>query len=170
MRISTFRKLVVEPTLAWMEIHTNIPFNTTVAVDLLCATAAHESAGLRFLKQINNKGEPVGPALSFYQIEPNTFKDLRWNFLNSRPHFSRLFSLIGSPGLDYSENLLYNMAYATVAARLIYWRVAEALPVKTGPEQDYIEALARYWKKYWNTERGAGTVEVFVKDYANYIK
>jgi len=48
-----------------------------------------------------------------------------------------------------------------VACRLHYWRVPRSIP-KTLDEQ------AAYWKNWYNTAKGAGTVEHFKKIVLKY--
>ena len=43
-------------------------------------TACHESGGFRYDRQVGG-----GPALSYYQIEPDTLFDLYKNYLGYRP-------------------------------------------------------------------------------------
>ena len=49
-------------------------------------------------------------------------------------------------------------------ARIHYLRVPEALPAA-----DDVVGLAAYWKRYYNTELGAGTVEKFVESYQRIL-
>ena len=37
------------------------------------------------------------------------------------------------------------------------------------PNSYDIEGLAKYWKKYYNTEGGKGTVEKFIEKYEKYV-
>jgi hypothetical protein len=46
-----------------------------------------------------------------------------------------------------------------------YLVVPEALP-----KEDDIKALASYWKKYYNTIHGKGTVSGAISNYNNYVK
>ena len=56
-----------------------------------------------------------------------------------------------------------NLPFQIIMARLYYYRFSEALPA-----YDDIEGLAKYWKKYWNTELGAGTVGEAIVNYYRY--
>ena len=60
---------------------------------------------------------------------------------------------------DWKKILTTNITAQIVFCRLHYWRVPKKLP-KTIDEQ------AVYWKKYYNTEKGAGTIKHF-KDIVN---
>jgi hypothetical protein len=154
------RKLVIIPSLKYL--NPVIPYSIE-AVDLLCMTAAHESLNGTYLKQIK------GPALGIYQMEPATHDDIWDNYLAHRKILSELVS-----GLD-SDELVYNLKYATVMARVHYWRVKEPLPKRkdTGPDSDYIYHLAKYAKRYYNTELGKATADdyfdAFVKLYEGMV-
>jgi hypothetical protein len=55
---------------------------------------------------------------------------------------------------DWREILTTNLIAGIVACRLHYWRVPKPMP-KTLDEQ------AEYWKRWYNTTKGAGTEEHF---------
>lgn len=161
-----FRDLVIRPTLEAI----GGPQNSEAAVELLLATALHES-NLIYLKQIN------GPALGVYQMEPATHDDhLLWLVEDWRSHKPgegkrptpvswRLSDaeLLPNDWDEYpvtgrfSHLLATDLAYATAMARVHYWRVPEALP-----EAGDAEGMARYYKVYWNTHLGAATIEQFL--------
>lgn len=168
MRARDFKELIVLPVLEKLSALVNIDFSTKAAVDLLVGTALHESGGLKFIKQVNSYGVPVGPALSFYQMEPATIRDLYTNYLAFRPELLRAVEQFKIVHLDNLQNVVVNLAYATALARIKYYRVKEALPGENNPS--YIQALGEYWKAHWNTALGKGTVVEFVKNYNLYMK
>ena len=98
-----------------------------------------------------------GPALGIFQIEPATHADVWANYLAYRENLAgRVASLASEqPRLD---QLVWNLAYATAIARLIYYRRPEPLPAA-----DDLAGLARYWKAHFNTALGAGSVEDFLR-------
>ena len=49
-----------------------------------------------------------------------------------------------------------NILAQIVFCRLHYWRVPKKLP-------ETLTQQAKYWKKWYNTEKGAGTIEHFIK-------
>jgi hypothetical protein len=51
-----------------------------------------------------------------------------------------------------------NHFYAAAMCRVFYLRVPERLP-----QADDSAAMARYWKRYYNTHLGKGTVEGFLQ-------
>ena len=62
---------------------------------------------------------------------------------------------------DWGEILTTNLTAGIVACRLHYWRVPKPMP-KTLDEQ------AEYWKRWYNTSKGAGTEEHFKKIVMKY--
>lgn len=156
MDLKQFREAIVRPTLQAIMLW------SAEAEELLIATAAHESAGLRYIKQVR------GPALSFYQIEPATAREVwdRWLPRQS----ARLKDLVKietefRPGDLLERRLLGDLHFATIVARLNYRRFPEALP-----SADDVPAMARLWKKRWNTAEGAGTEEQFIANYERFVK
>ena len=149
--VKQFRYEVVRPTL------THLALWSQAAENLLVGTALKES-GLRYLKQIGG-----GPALGLYQIEPATHMDLFDNYLRWRPTKKCSLMTVAVPDVDLNHQLITNLAYATGVARLIYYRVSEAMP-----DADDIEGLAAYWKTYYNTIHGAGHAHEWVKIYRKY--
>jgi len=132
------------------------------AVHLLLGTAAVESAFGVYLRQ-----KYFGPARGIYQMEPDTEKDIWINYLAHHDALERrvravtgLSTMPVIGGLQMSGNLVYQ----TCMARVHYLRVPEQLP----PYSD-IRAMGEYWKKYWNTHKGKGTVDGFVEAYEKYV-
>lgn len=146
-----FLKDVIEPVLKDMAM------DGAAAEKLLMMTACHESMGFRYRVQQG------GPALSYFQVEPNTLNDLYENYLAFRPDMQALVDVYLPEELDRLEALETDDKYACAVARMIYWRVPEALPHVTDDE-----GLAAYAKKYWNTEMGAATAQKYLDDYRRY--
>jgi len=146
-----FLRDVIEPVLKDMAM------DGAAAEKILMMTACHESMGFRYRAQVG------GPALSFFQIEPNTLDDLYENYLAYRPDKQALVDAYLPEGMDRLEALENEDQYACAAARMIYWRVPESLPDVTDDE-----GLAAYAKQYWNTELGAATAEKYLEDYRRY--
>lgn len=156
-----FRELVVRPTLE--QLSGVIPYSEE-AEDLLVMTAAHESHLGTYLKQIN------GPALGVYQMEPTTLEDIWVNYLAYRQDIESELSLIcGDVHCGGPKELITNLEFATAMARVHYYRVPEALPRSTDFEtrSDYVRALAKYAKRFYNTEKGKATVEDYYRAFNN---
>lgn len=145
-------------------LHPSVPYSGT-AVELLMFTAAAESDLGNYIKQIQ------GPALGIFQMEPATERDIWAHFLNRRLWRGKVKDLMfREVRLFNMSNLKYNLAYAIAMARIHYFRVSEKLPdVKFKsdglPTQSGIDELARYWKKYYNTRLGKGTVAEAANKY-----
>ena len=56
----------------------------------------------------------------------------------------------------WSEILEANLAAAIIHCRLKYWRVPKRMP-------NSLEGRAKYWKKYYNSDQGAGTEEKYLE-------
>jgi len=150
------KKYVIVPSIKSIDLYSKS------AVNLLLGTAAHESHLGHYLKQKR------GPALGIYQIEPNTHKDIWTNYINYRDDLiEKIFQLykIDHYYEQIDQKLISDLSYATIITRLIYYRIPEKLPISSD-----IDGLARYWKKYYNTHKGKGTISAFVKNYKTQIK
>lgn len=150
-----FRKLINET----LEI-SGFTMGQPAAVELLLMTAAVESNFGTYIEQIE------GPALGPFQVEPATHDDLVWRYLPGNPrHFKGFWKFC----LDFvgcrveAETMRYNLAYSIIIARLKYLSIPAALPL----EKD-LGGLAAYWKRYYNTHLGSGTVEQALLKYRQY--
>lgn len=133
---------------------------TPAAEHLLLGTAAQETDLGYYLKQLGN-----GPGLGLYSMEERSHNDIWYNYLSYQPQFYNVIcELIGIAPYPHAELLMYNIGYATIMCRLHYYRVAEALP-----DENDITKLAEYWKNYYNTNKGSGTVPQFIKNYKKYV-
>ena len=122
--------------------------NSPSAVNLLLGTAAVES---NFGSDLIQHGG--GPALGPFQMEPPTF-----NWLAKV--YEKEFSGIAGAEPRY---VITNISLAILMCRLRYYIDPHKLP----PADD-IEALGAYWKRVYNTVKGAGTVEAFIVKYNQY--
>ena len=133
-------------------------FASKDAVELVLITGIVESR-YEYLRQLGD-----GPARSFWQVEPATCVDNLVHYLKHRK--SLIVSCAEASRVDskywqvYDEDiwgdiLEKNIAAGIVHCRLKYWRVPKSVP-------NTIEGKADYWKKYYNTEGGAGNPEHFV--------
>lgn len=136
---------MIRPALLDLRLH------SPAAERLLLGTALTES-GLSALAQ-----DGVGPALGVYQIEPATHQDVWRNYLAFRPALAWRVGRFAGKAPRRQAQLITNLSYATVVARLIYRRRPEPLP---GPGD--LGGLAAYWKAHFNTTAGRGGVEDFM--------
>ena len=146
------RELIINVTKA-MESYSEASTN------LLMGTAAQESHLGTYIKQIN------GPALGIFQMEPSTEIDIWRNYLSYRGHFiARINQIANVKGPDHLH-LKGNLIYQIMMARYHYMRAPKALP-----NYDDIYGIGSYWKYYYNTEKGKGTVDEFVMNYNRYVR
>lgn len=148
-----FRKEIVQPTLKSIAMHSD------AAENLLVGTAVQESR-LTFLRQIGG-----GPALGVYQIEPATRQDIYVNWLKYRPDVRDRVNRLAASGAMFDDQLVFNLAYATAIARLVYYRQPDPLPAA-----DDIDGLAGYWKQHFNTPLGKGTAAEFAENYRRFCR
>ena len=124
--------------------------NTKEARDLIYETGMSET-GYRHLEQMGD-----GPAVSFWQIEPATINDIWSNYiLYRKPLIQKAYELgFIEDEMDFS--VMTNIGVAIFFARIYYRRKPGAIP-KT------MEERAKYWKKWFNTEEGKGTVKHYIE-------
>ncbi len=139
-----FHGLVIRPAVRCLGL------GSPAAERLLLGTALTES-GLRHLRQVR------GPARGLYQVEPATLRDLYANWLPRHPKLAEGLGLLTAPQGAHEDQLIWNLAYATAIARLIYYRRPEPLP-----RADDLPALAEYWKAHFNTAAGKGAPADFI--------
>jgi hypothetical protein len=141
--VEQLRLNVIRPVLQRLDLW------APVAENLVLGTALHESH-CRYLRQIR------GPAMGIYQMEPATHYDLHKSFLayNNllRVRVNQYASFFSGDMPDPGE-MIGNLFYATAMCRIHYRRVRDPLPTN----EPY--ALAEYWKQWFNTRLGKGTVE-----------
>ena len=167
-----FRVEVICPVLAFL----GDPYDTLAAEELLLGTALQESK-LRSVLQY-----PRGPALGLFQMEPATHDDIYENWLPYRetdedpPHWKEMLRshliFLGQPPMfegpddrvpPFAEELACNAYYACAMARAHYYRVPAALP-----DAGDLEGQAHYWKNYYNTAAGSGTVEEYIASWRHF--
>lgn len=144
-----FKLYIIVPTLAKLGLYSDS------AVNLLLGTCAQESQMGTYLKQIN------GPALGIYQEEPASHDDVWDNYLKYKPDLAGKVLAIDSRD---TNNLIINLSYATAIARIQYLRAPCPFPAA-----DDLVGLASYYKRYYNTEQGAATVDEFIDNYKRYV-
>ena len=131
------------------KVLTDLNMHSEEACDLVYRTGMAES-GYRALAQMG------GPAISYFQLEPDTINDVIKNYLYYRkPLMDKLVKM----GLDESDpnwSVMTNIAVAIAMCRLKYRRDSEPIPKN-------LQGQAQYWKRVYNSELGKGTIEHFIK-------
>lgn len=141
--VGQVRTLVIRPVLQELELWSE------AAENLVLGTAIHESR-LKYLHQLGK-----GPALGIFQMEPFTHNDIWRSYLWGKPlgtrvgNYVRPFSGIAPD----PKEMVWNLKYAAAMCRMHYRRVKSPLP------ENHPLELARYWKQYYNTVLGKGTIE-----------
>lgn len=153
MKTSHLREHIVRPTLQYLGLWSRS------AENLLLGTAAQESRMGHYLVQVR------GPALGIYQIEPTTHEDIYNSYLNYKDELREKVIHFLAMNISSEKNLVFNLAYSTAICRIVYYRIPVSLP-----KYNDVDGLAQYWKKYYNTPLGRGTVTEFVNNYNKYIK
>ena len=108
---------------------------------------------LRYINQLGG-----GPALGLWQMEPATHDDIWENFLAYRVKLG--LKVLGSQTKFNHTRLIWDLAYACAMSRIHYLRVPRALP-----RAGNIKAQARYYKQFYNTPAGKGTVEQYLANW-----
>lgn len=119
------------------------------ATNLLMGTAAQESRFGHFLKQLGK-----GPALGPFQIEPETYEWLRRKY-------GKKYGFSAVPASRLQEDLRLSI----LVCRLRYLVVREPLP-----EAGNLQAMAKYWKRWYNTADGKGTVAEFISNWKRHVE
>lgn len=148
-----FRHNIVRPVLKLM--NEQIPYSK-IREDLIMGTAAVESNLGTYLVQMKE-----GPAKGVYQMEGKTHSDIHDNFLAYREPLRNLVNLLRFSGGE--DELVGNLYYATAMASVHYYRVPEKVPAS-------LEGQAMYWKQYYNTIKGEGTPEKYIKHYYKFVQ
>ena len=127
------------------------------ALDLVYKTGKVES-GYKYIRQIK------GPARGLFQCEPWVAVDICKNYLAYRKKLMqkvanatnvKLSYFIDPVEKDWDFILETNIAAQIAMCRLHYRRIPKRLPSSS-------EGQAKYWKKYYNSMAGRGTVEDFL--------
>lgn len=144
MDLKQVKKYWVEPALEYFPPKLLTPNRTQfmVAIGLV-------ESGYNYVAQV-----PDAEALGFWQMENFTFHDCIDNFLSYESQFSE-----GWTNLQNTHTILYSaLAYDCVlACYMTAIKIYRAPPEL--PAYNDIEGMAKYWKTYYNTSEGAGTIE-----------
>ena len=139
-------KKIIKQTLEYIDM------DSEAAREMIYKTGKAES-GYKTLKQYGD-----GPALGFFQMEPATCKDILENYVKYRPKYKELLDSLGFQEDKMEYCLMSNIGFQVAMCRLHYRRVPSALP-----ESNDIEGQAKYWKNFYNSHLGKGTLEHFIK-------
>jgi hypothetical protein len=133
-----------------------------VAAEMLVMGTAAQESGFEWLHQAGS-----GPALSMWQIEPATARDAVLRASNQA--FDRLAALrIPNDAVPVYESVVDqlpgNLYLGAAMCRLIYYLKPFELPTRNPHPVE----LAYFWKRWYNTPKGAGTAEEFVANWQRF--
>jgi len=158
VNVGQLRALVVRPTLEWLA-KAEPRLDSPAAEELLLGTAVHESTirGVTHLRQL-----PDGPALGMWQMEPATERYLLEWLTSNRMLRVGVLALSGQ--VHRPDPMVCNLAYACAMARLKYWTVPVPLP-----SAENIEAMSRYWDRYYQTVVDEVEPRRWAASYREYV-
>jgi len=141
-----FRTHIIRPVLRYLG-ETDTRLESKAAENLLLGTAIKESGNFRHITQIG------GPALSFFQIEPETFDDVYHRYLGiQRPDILGAVNDFAVRAMSNKAQLSGNPHFSCAIARIKFWMVPQPLP-----DSKDIDGLGCYWDKHYNCNPDHGT-------------
>lgn len=155
-----FREYVVQPVLAHLSLHED----DSNAEELLMLTCAQESKLGFYLHQRGH-----GPAFGSLEMERFTYNDMWDRVIPAHNGLAdKLLDLVGSWHIQGArpdpEEMNGNLYFSLAMGRVKYFSIRDAIPSKLS-----IEALAIYYKRYYNTPGGAATVQQAIDNYKKYV-
>lgn len=128
------------------------------AEDLILGTACQESHCGKYLRQLGCTG--VVGAFGVWQMELATARDIYDNYLRYKPDLKAVVEgLRGNQSI--CDALTNNLAYACAMCRIHYLRQPGKIPAT-------VDGQGQYWKKYYNTALGRGTVAEYIDNWERY--
>ncbi len=97
-------------------------------------------------------------------MEPATEIDIWDNYISYR-HDLKLHLRDFCCTRPSKRRLEADLTYQILMARIHYLRVEDSIP-----KVDDLEGQARYWKQFYNTPKGKGTVEEYMKNYKELVR
>ena len=144
---------IIRPALTY------IGLQGQAAENLVLGTAITESR-LKYVKQLGS-----GPARSLWQIEPRTHDDIWAHYLAHRLELRTMVAALRGDLADGIDPLIGNLFYGAAMCRVFYRRVPAPLPLA-----EDAHGMAAYWKKYYNTHLGKGTIEKAIPHFKEAIE
>ena len=136
---------------------------------LLMGTAAAESL-LRYRRQIGFSDTNIRGAWGLWQTEQHAVADSvqylrrRADVLRNAERFAPMLpAALSLAALPRLRAIRDDDRLACLFARLHYLRVSEAVP-------DDLRGQAGYWKRYYNTRLGKGTVVGYMDKWQQYVE
>ena len=103
--------------------------------------------------------------IGIYQMQRGTYDDIWSRKINDKVAIkARIRLMLGYEGKPPAERMATDMTLATIMTRLFYAAIPNPLLAS-----DDIRGIGEYWKRYYNTALGKGTVDEFVTNYRKYV-
>jgi len=144
-----FKIGIIKPILKEMKAYSK------EASNLIWGTISQESLRGRYIRQIGCSHSVGG--FGMIQMELATAKDILNNYIEYRPNLQVLYHKYYNQELTLKQNLTGNMHFQVFMCRCHYLRVPESIPT-------YTKGQAMYWKKHYNTVKGKGTAEDYMRN------
>lgn len=126
---------------------------------LLLYTSSQESH-LVYYRQLSG-----GPALSLWQVEPNTYHDCYENYLVYRkPLLQKILDFSGYEEFPDASELEHNQKLACAIARIVYRRSPLVIP-----QWNDIEGMWKIYKECYNTHLGKAQKHEFIEAFERVI-
>lgn len=153
--VGDLRERVIRPTLR------RIKYWSPAAEELLVGIAAQET----HLGALGRRQRGGGPAIGLWQMEPATHA-LTWRWLRRhRPSLALAVLEIAEPAAAEPNLLVISDTYACAMSRALMLSIPGPLP-----DHHNLPAQAAWWKRWWNTPKGKGTVEQYIANYTRLVK
>ncbi len=127
--------------------------------EIVFSTGAQESKCGTYIIQQTNAGIFRNGGLGPFQMETLTYNDMWDRFI--KPGLRKtILEACNFAEKPPATEMVTNLAFAAIMCRIKYLSIPHELP----PAND-VNAMAAYWKQWYNTPGGAGTVEEFIHNY-----
>ena len=149
MNLKQVKKYWVEPALEFFPK----PLRTPNRKQFMVAIGLVES-GYNYVAQF-----PEAYALGYWQVQLGTYRDNILNFLEFKNEFNDGWSIIKKIHQATYQSMTSDCVFACYMGAITVYRAPAALP-----EYNDIKGMAKYWKTYYNTSQGAGSIEEAFQD------
>ena len=146
MNLQQLQDHVIKPALS------HIGMYSPAAAQLVMGTGLQES-GFCYIVQVG------GPAVGPYQIEPRTFMDLMDRIVMPRDALRIPVNQMIASWPDPLSQLATNWMFSSAMCRIFYRGIPTPLPGFGD-----LTRMAEYWKNHYNTFKGKGRVEDFLRN------
>ena len=144
MDLRQVKKYWVEPALEFFPE----PLRTPNRKQFMVAIGLVES-GYNYVAQV-----PEADALGYWQVQKGTYLDNQVNFLDFKNEFNHYWVLLKKIHIASYPSMASDCVFACYMGAITVYRAPASLP-----QYNDIEGMANYWKTYYNTSQGAGSIE-----------